>query len=254
MYEKTLEALGLTRGEAKVYLALNKLGEVTVGPIGKESKVSKSKMYDILDKLIAKGLVSYITRNGTKYFSTNDPQMILSYIQKKKDELEETQKEVEEIIQNLTLQRTLTHHHKLAEIYEGFHGLKMMREELMLTLKKNDELLVLGAPKIANEKWEAWFMDFHKRREAKGVGMRIIYNSNAYEFGEKRKQFKHTHVKYLPNNLISPNWIDIYNDVILFVFVLKEPLTFVIRDNSLAQSFKAYFEIVWKASKSQYVL
>ena len=144
--------IGLTEGEIKVYLALLKLGETTIGAIGRESKVSKSKMYDILDKLIEKGFVGYIVRNGTKHFAANDPKMILEYIHKKKDEIEETGKQAEKILPELSLQRATMGAKKLAEIYEGFHGLKAIREELIQTLKKGDQLLVLGAPKIANEK------------------------------------------------------------------------------------------------------
>ena len=106
MDETLLEKLGLTKGEIKVYLALNKLIEATVGPIGKHSKVSKSKIYDILDKLIEKGLVGYITKQGTKYFTANDPHMILEYLAKKENELKKTKEEISELIPQLLLQRS----------------------------------------------------------------------------------------------------------------------------------------------------
>src|SRR3989338_320847 len=175
--------------------------------------------------------------------------MIMEYINKKSDEVEKIKSDAEKIIPKLSLQRAKLGQKRVGEVYEGFHGLKAIREELILTLKKGDEFLVLGAPKIANEKWEGWFLDFHKRREARGVEMRIIYNSDAREFGEARKKFSLTKVKYLPNDLVSPNWIDIYSDAVLFVVLLKEPLTFVIRDKSLADSFKSYFDIMWKVSR-----
>src|SRR3989338_6719363 len=197
MEQELFRKIGLTEGEIKVYLALLRLGETTVGAIGRESKVSKSKMYDILDKLIERGFVGYIIKSGTKFFAANDPRMILEYINKKAEDIEKTKKEAEKILPKLSLQRATLGKKKTAEIYEGFHGLKAVREELILTLKKGDEFLVLGAPRLFNEKWEAWFLDFHRRREARGVGMRIIYNSNAREYGEKRKQFKKTKVKYL---------------------------------------------------------
>ena len=248
MHEEIFRKIGLTEGEIKVYLALLKLGEATVTPIGTESTVSKSKLYDILDRLIAKGLVGYITKNGTKYFAASDPAMILEYLSKKEHDIEETRKQAEKILPELSLQRATLGKKKIAEIYEGFHGLKAIREEMISTLKKGDEFLVLGAPKLANEKWEAWFLDFHKRRENRGVKMKIIYNSNAKEYGKIRSKFKLTQVKYLPSNLISPNWIDIYTDAVLFVVLLQEPLTFIIRDKSLADSFKEYFKIMWRVS------
>lgn len=249
MDEKLLEKLGLTRGEISVYLALNKLGESTIGPIGAESKVSKSKMYDILEKLIEKGLAGYITKNGTKYFVANDPHMILEYINRKEEELGKIKQGMAELIPQLMMQRATASQKRVAEIYEGYQGLRAIREELMLDFKSGDTLLVLGAPKIANVKWEGWLLDFHKRRRARKIKIKIIYNADAKEYGVLRKKMELTDVRYLPNNLVSPNWIDIFPEAILFGVVAPVTLAFVIRDKELARSFKAYFDITWKQSK-----
>ncbi len=250
MNELLLEKLGLTKGEIKVYLALNKIGESTIGPIGKESKVSKSKMYDILDKLIEKGLVGYITKDGTKYFMDNDPHMILEYIEKKEKELGKTKNDVvTELLPQLMMQKASVSKKRIAEMYEGFQGVKAIREELMMTFKAGDTFMVLGAPKIANVKWEGWFLDFHKRRIQKKIKMKIIYNADSREYGKLRAKMKLTEVRYLPNKLVSPNWIDIFPEAVLFVMVLKNPIAFVLRDMELANSFRAYFEIMWKNSK-----
>jgi len=205
MNEALFEKLGLTKGEIKVYLALNKLEEASIGPIGKESKVSKSKIYDILERLIQKGLAGYITKEGTKYYLANDPHMILDYVQKKEQELQQTKSEVEKIIPQLNLQRATADKKRVAEIYEGFHGVKAIREELISTLNAGEDFLVLGAPKIANERWDSWFLNFHKRRIERKIKMKIIYNSDAQEYGKVREQMKFTSVKYLPNKLVSPN-------------------------------------------------
>jgi len=53
--------LGLTNGEARIYLSLLKLGSSKVGSIVKDSRVSYSKVCDVLERLITKGLVSYVT-------------------------------------------------------------------------------------------------------------------------------------------------------------------------------------------------
>jgi sugar-specific transcriptional regulator TrmB len=249
MYEELFRQIGLTDGETKVYLALLQLGESTIGAIVRESKVTKSKIYDILDRLIDKGFVGYVIRNGKKHFSTNNPNMILEYIDQKAEEIEKIKEEANKLILQLSARRATMRQEKQAEMYEGFRGVKAVREELISTMKRGDEFLVLGAPKIANEKWEAWFLDFHKRRTARGVEMRIIYNSDAREYGKIRKRMKFTKVRYLPNDLVSPNWIDIFNDSVMFVTILKEPIGFVIRDKTLAQSFRSYFSLMWSISK-----
>jgi DNA-binding MarR family transcriptional regulator len=245
MNEQLFEKLGLTKGEIKVYLALTRLGESTVGPIVHESKVTKSKIYDILDRLIEKGLVGYITKSGTKHFTPNDPHMILEYLSKKEDELNKTKQEVTHLLPELMRQRGLASEKRMAEMYEGLQGIKAIREELMSTLKAGDTLLVLGAPKIANVKWEGWFLEFHKKRIANKVHMKIIYNADALEYGKIREKMRLTEVRYLPNNLVSPNWMDIYPGAVLFIMVLKTPIAFVVRDRELANSFRVYFDIMW---------
>ncbi|MCX8193918.1 MAG: helix-turn-helix domain-containing protein [Candidatus Pacearchaeota archaeon] len=49
-----LERIGFTLGESRYYLSLLSLGESTVGPIAKESYISISKIYDVLNRLIKK--------------------------------------------------------------------------------------------------------------------------------------------------------------------------------------------------------
>jgi len=149
--EEIFEKLGLTKGEIKVYLALTTLGETTTGPIVNESKVSKSKVYDIREKLIEKGLVGYITKSGTKHFLTNDPHMLLEYINKKEEALKITKQEVIDILPQLIQKQGTANRKRIAEMYEGYTGIMAVRDELMNTFKENDKLLVLGAPKEVNE-------------------------------------------------------------------------------------------------------
>ncbi len=247
---KLFEKLGLTNGEIKVYSSLLSLGESSIGLIVKESKVSKSKIYDILDKLITKGFVSYSIKNNVKYFFVNDPHTIIDYLNKKEEDIIKNKREIEKILPSLISKRSEFIGNRTAEIYQSFNGIRVIREELLRGLKKGEELLVLGAPKIANDKWEAWLLDFHKERIKNKVSLRIIYNSNAKEYGKIRKSMKLTRVKYFSNNLVSPNWVDIFSEAIMFVVIINsEPISIVIRNKELANSFKAYFEIIWATSE-----
>ena len=68
-----LNKIGLTSGEARVFVALSRLGETTVEPIIKESKAAQSKIYEILQRLIDKGLASYIIKEKTKHYQPAPP-------------------------------------------------------------------------------------------------------------------------------------------------------------------------------------
>ena len=95
METQLLEEIGLTKGEIKVYLTLLKLGETTTGKIIEKAQISGGKIYVILDKLIKKGLASYIIKEKTKHFSAANPNKILEYINKKEKSLESKRKEIE---------------------------------------------------------------------------------------------------------------------------------------------------------------
>ena len=78
--QKLLENLGLEQKEAKVYLELLKLGEATATKIGEKTNLDRTLMYQIANKLIEKGLVSYIIKNNVKYFSAANPKKLMEDI------------------------------------------------------------------------------------------------------------------------------------------------------------------------------
>lgn len=243
-----LEKIGLSKGEIKVFLALNKLGDSSVGRIVDESEVSKSKVYDILEKLIRKGLVGYIFKEEVKHFFINNPNTLLDYVNEKENQIKKVKTQVESLMPKLLTQREAFSVNRFAEIYEGFNGLKSIRMELLESMKVNEELLVLGAPRIANEKMEGWLLEFHKTRIKKKVSMKIIYNQNAHDYSEKREKMKLTQVKYMPSGITSPTWIDVFPNAVFIVILTSKPVAFVVRDKEAADSFRNYFELLWKIS------
>ena len=73
METKLLEEIGLTKTEIKIYLALIKIGQTTTTKIVKESQIHASKVYEFLERLVQKGLVSYVIKSNKKYFTVTEP-------------------------------------------------------------------------------------------------------------------------------------------------------------------------------------
>jgi len=63
MLNKELEKIGLSKKEAKVYLACLELSEATIGQISKKSGVKRTTVYDIVESLKEKSLISSSTKN-----------------------------------------------------------------------------------------------------------------------------------------------------------------------------------------------
>ena len=241
MEAKQLEKLGLLESESRVYLALLSLGPSPAGKIAKETKLNRVSVYKALHKLIEIGLVSYVIKANRKEYEAADPSSINKLIAEKEQELEKLRGQLPSL-------RKLFETTKKAvgtNIYEGIKGAKTIWEELLKECKKGDEWLILGAPKSAAI-LGGYFRDFNVRRAKKGVRMKIIYNKNATELIKIRKKQPLTKVKVMPEEYITPASIEIVKNRALVVLYEPQILVFAINSKEVADSFRQYFNLLWK--------
>jgi sugar-specific transcriptional regulator TrmB len=66
--ELVLQEVGLTKAEAKVYIALLKLGSSTIGSILRQSGLHSSVVYNFLQRLQEKGLIAYTIHDKINTF------------------------------------------------------------------------------------------------------------------------------------------------------------------------------------------
>ena len=95
MNTEILEQIGLSRNEIKAYFALLELEQASATPIVKKSGIPNSKVYLTLDKLIKKGLVSYVIKNNAKYFQASDPKNLIGFLNDKENLISLQKKEIE---------------------------------------------------------------------------------------------------------------------------------------------------------------
>jgi sugar-specific transcriptional regulator TrmB len=250
MEETYLKELGFTEGEEKVYLALIKLGASSTGAIAKEARVSRSKLYEILEKLSRKGIVSHFKKNNVSYFNAAPPSRILDYLQEKEDALKKQKEEFKKkipLFENLHNNKSLMQE---AEVYEGMDGIKNVRELALNSMSAGETMYYFGNPASGHEYVLGYWDDWNKRRVSKKISAKIIYNQDAKAYGERRKKMKYTQVRYLPKKGQTHAWIEIYRDTIAIVMKYKTPMSIVINNKLVAESFKTYFEILWAVSKA----
>ena len=249
MYEELLTDIGLTKSEISVYFALLELGSSSTGPIIKKANIASGKAYLILDKLIIKGLVTYVIKSGTKYYQAKDPERLLDYLKEKEQELKEKESKLKEILPKIKEKYEQEKYKLVAEVYEGVKGFKTFYDWTLKELKRGDQIDIMGVSKEANKKFSTYFLNWNQKRIESGIKMRIIYNSDSREFGKLREKMKLTEVKYMKKDLETPSWIDIFKDYVVTINVHGDPVCFLIKNKESAESYKKYFEIIWKQSK-----
>lgn len=246
MNEKLLEEIGLTKGEIKVYLTLLKLGETTTGKIIEKAEISSGKIYEILEKLIKKGLVSYIIKEKTKYFSAASPNRILDYLHEKEASIKEKEEELEEELPSLlSIEKAKK---EQITLFKGFKGIQTAIFESLNELTIKDEVLAMGIisskKKHYNMMWESW----HKERIKRKIVCKTLFSDKNTDYFRTFKKMKLTQTKALQG--ITPSAIDIMGERVLIFTYTEEPSCLSIKNQEISQSFRTFFNTLWHIAKS----
>jgi HTH-type transcriptional regulator, sugar sensing transcriptional regulator len=250
MDTEPLRELGLTEGEIKVYLALISLGETTSGPLVDQSGVSLSKVYNILDRLAAKGLASHVVKQKTKYFKAADPGRLLVYLQEKEQALQQQETALKELIPQLELQQQTAITEETAQVFDGLRGIQTARERTLKIMKKGDEVWLIGIARTPYDRLTPYFVDYHARRYKKGIKAYYLYNEYARKpFGEISAAYPLSEVRYLPEGIITHAWLEIYADTVTIGINTKKSFSVVIQNQDVADSFKTYAKLLWSLGR-----
>ena len=243
MDTKALQNIGLTKNEITVYLTLLELGTTTTGPLTYKSGLHNSRVYESLNKLIEKGLASFIFKSGRKYFTASDPDILL-------DIVEEEKRAISDLLPQLQIMKKKIPSEEKAVVYEGYKGVRYVYDSIIRTLKKGDEILVFGA-RVADDNFMAktYFKEYTKRRIAKGIKMKMLFNFDAKETGKFYSKLPNTEVKYTPKGMQTPAAIDIYGDNVGTLVLKKKPIVFLITSPEVAESYRGFFKQLWKITR-----
>lgn len=233
---KQLQELGLTNNEAKIYLALLELGSSIAGKISRKTGIHRRTIYDALERLTEKGLVSYIVKNNRKYFEASDPKQLLTLIEEKKESINTILPKLEQTY-NIKKQKQET------LFFKGKQGLKSIFED---QLKERKEILIFGASPNAYQILKYYFKWYDKDRVKKKIKVKIIFDSTARN---KIKNIPNAEIKFLPRNYATPAATNIYGNKVAIINWSGNPLAILINQKEIAQSYKNYFNILWKVAK-----
>ena len=244
-----LTEIGLTPGEIKSYLALLKLGSSSTGPLSKEAQVSRSKLYDILDKLEKKGMVSHIEQNGVIKFQAVEPSKIKTYLKEKENKLKEIETKFEEYLPQLEALKK-SGKAQTVTVYQGVNGLITIHEHTYLKLAKGEEYVYMGIPKFQPETHHMYWQRDHTRRIKTGIKCRLLFNRDTpSEILKNRNSYRGCDARYMPSDIKTPAYMLIYKDTTVIVVPSNNPLCIEIINQDVADSYMAYFETLWKLAK-----
>ncbi|NQU98806.1 hypothetical protein HQ533_05025 [Candidatus Woesearchaeota archaeon] len=245
----TLTSIGLTEGEAKTYLALSAIGTSTVGAIIKYSGVSASKVYQILQRLMRKGLVSMIVEEGKKVFTALPPDMLLQYLDNEKKIIETNKKKVSDIIPILKLKQGSRTKLPLAEYVRGEKGFASFRQKFFELAKEKHTYNAIAGSRVAFKLQKHWFPQSEQFAE-KHITQKVVYDKYTWHEKDESVHRRSERKDYYPI-ILKKKYTDLpnlstlgENTVITDVDEKGEVYSFFIHNKTLTDSFVKLIQLV----------
>ncbi|MEK7084749.1 MAG: helix-turn-helix domain-containing protein [Patescibacteria group bacterium] len=236
MIEDHLKELGFSKNESSIYLALFELGKVRAGELIDHTALHRNIVYTALDGLVRRHMVTKTIKSGVAEFSANDPESLV-------DELNEKKRVAEAVAGALREKRESAP--REVTVYEGKDGIKRSRNKT-LEYPAGETLYVLGSKASTTPDMERYWRQFHKKREAKGIGLKILFERGVAPADlEWRNALPKSQAKYLPFKTDLPIWFAIIKDYLEIGIPGDDPLTFGIKSAEAAQGFQSFFQYFW---------
>mgnify|MGYP003971710811 CR=1 FL=1 len=232
MPQTELMQLGFPEGEAELYTTLIKLGRASASELSQKTGRHRTHIYDTIEKLKDKGLVSESLINGKKVFSPANPNNLISYFNEKKER-------AEELVNELKVNQVEDSNQVIVETFTGKRGVKSV---LIDMLDEKKDFLGYGYGPQFSQNFPIFYQKYRNIIIQNKIKTRIILKDISAVLPRPGLELRTL-------NYLSPTATYIYGNKI--ALIIWEPFPTVIRitNKMIADSHRSYFEVMWKKAK-----
>ena len=233
MEKEALKSLGLAENEIKVYLTLLKLGSSLASKIAEDIGLHRTNVYDLLEKLKSKGLVSYVIKNNRRYFKAVEPKQLLKIAEDRKRLIQD----IVPVLENLS---KFSRDEVDVEIFKGEAGLRNIFNDIL----RYKEFLAWGVKGQLVR-----FFPYFGKQSVRRIIEKKIKKKLLCEYGVKLYRVKKDEYRTLPKSYVSQATTVIYSDKIAIIVWASPSIGILIKNKNIAKNYKANFMIMWEIAK-----
>lgn len=240
--EQILERMGLDGKKAQVYLSALQLGTASAQEIAKKAELKRPTATEILEGLVERGLVSFVTEKRTRLFTVEPPQKLITL-------LEEQQRQAKVIIPQLEAMYGKAWHRPRVRFYEGIEGIKTVYEDTLTTSSK--ELRgILSMQDLYQIPGKAYMNDYVTRRIGAGITLKVIRSEtkeveSAWPSSHQQKRELHL----APKDMDFAMTVYLYDGKVALIGTEKEKFGLIIHSEDFYKTQLHLFETLWQVTK-----
>jgi predicted transcriptional regulator len=238
--KKELRGLGLTENEVDVYLALLRLEDAGISKITNQTGLHRQVCYDVLDRLMEKGFVSYVLKNGKKHFNSLEPKKIIDLIDKRKEGLEN----ILPVLMKMTSEKEKG---VSVELVKGKSVLKTIYNDIFRVMRKTKK------PMYAMGITENKFLDFDPVTINQHIRLLKKHRMKEYLLSKQSAKYffggKQSNYRLLPDHMFNPNPTHVYGNRVAIIIWGNPVYGILIKSKQMANAYKKYFKLLWGLGK-----
>lgn len=250
--------LGLEPEIADLYLALHAHGPQTISELSRSSKVERTRIYRLIDKLLASNLIEVESHYKRGIIKAAPIANLRILINEKEQELKSLQDELE-LIQQVLARNSLSSPTTRVQFYQGREGIRQMLWNELNTkseiLGYNYRILEEGTGKKFMERWTEEF-------EKRGLRCRLItgdlfaesWDEGQQHFGEGTGQ----RIRGIVYHCIAAedfrltHSCDVYDNITAYYhWKDNEVFGIEIYNQAIADAQRQFFEMIWVKSRPE---
>jgi len=237
--ELALKEYGLSDKEIKVYVALLSLGSINLQEIAKKLDFPRTTVYNTLNYLYEKGLVSKIIKKNITFFEATDPKKLV-------DKLNQRKRLIENVLPNLEILKKSVKESSSIEIYEGSKGLFTVLSDVF---NKKQQTYYFGSYSLSLEVLKHQPEHFRTIRLERKIPAKIVMDRQNEETFHKETYKKITEIKFLDSLKDFPCMVFIYGERVALYTLKGDLVGIIIKNKEVSQAMKLVFDMYWNIAK-----
>lgn len=238
---QVLKEYGLSEKESKVYLALLPLGKINLQEVAKRVDLPRTTIYNTLNYLVSKGLVSFITNKGVRFYEATDPSKLL-------DKLDEKRELVASVLPELESLKKIIKESSSVEIFQGSKGLFTILSDIF---KKKQQTYYFGSYSLSVEVLKHQPEHFRTIRLDRKIPAKIVIDKYDEDTFHKKEYIKITEMRFNDSLRDFPCMIFIYGKKVALYTLKKDIIGVIISNEQVADAMKMVFDMYWNSSKKK---
>ena len=238
MIEEELIDFGLTLNEAKIYLVLLENGALNPYQIAEKTGLHRGYIYDALERMQEKGVVSTIHKLNKKYYQAAQPKALVAMLQEKASHFQK-------IVPQLNILQEKTTKDMHVEVYKGRLIFRICMNDQISTMHTGRDLLMISIDEKAYEEIEPIYIQrYFQKEQEHGCKEKVIIKKGGY-----RLKAKHIEYRELPPEYIGNGSQFMYADRVCFLLWGNPNHLIIIRNQEVADTYRKQFYVLWELAK-----